>query len=62
MGASHAFISASCAKDLGLEVETIEELLYVNFPLGARICIDKICLECELEMSGTQLMEDLRVM
>ena len=49
-------------KDLGLEVETIENPLYVNSPLGTRVSIDQICLDCELEISGILLTVDLRVM
>ena len=30
--ASHSFIATSCVKDLGLEVETLEELLHVSSP------------------------------
>ena len=41
--ASHLFIIASCVKDFGLEVETLEEPLYVNSPLGTRASVDKIC-------------------
>ena len=39
-GASHSFIAASCVKDLGLEVETLEESLHVNSPLGTRVRMD----------------------
>ena len=39
-------------KDLGLEVKTLEEPLYVSSPLGTRVRVDKICLDCELEISG----------
>ena len=42
-GASHSFIPASCVKDLSLEVETLENPLYVNSPLGTRVSIDLIC-------------------
>ena len=35
--------------------------MYVNSILRARVCIDKICWGCELEIGGIQLMEDLRV-
>ena len=49
-GASHSFVAASCVKELGLEVETLEKLLYVNSPLGTRMSIDKICQDCELEI------------
>ena len=61
-GASHSFVAASCLKDLGLEVETLEEPLYVNSPLGTRLSVDKICQDCELEILGILLNVDLRVM
>ena len=47
---------------LGLEVETLKEPLYVNSPLGIRARIRMICRGCELEISGTLLTVDLRIM
>ena len=41
--ASHSFVAASCVKDLGLEVETLEKSLYANSPLGTRVSINMIC-------------------
>ena len=35
-GASHSFIAASVVIELGLEVEALEEPLYVSSPLGIR--------------------------
>ena len=61
-GASHSFIAASVVRELGLEIETLEELLYVSSPLGIRVSIDMICRGCELEISGILLTMDLRVM
>ena len=49
-------------KILGLEVEILENPLYVNSPLGTRVIVDQICLHCELEISGILLTVDLRVM
>ena len=49
-------------KDLGLEVETLEEPLHVSFPLGTKVNVDMICRNCELEISGILLTMDLRVM
>ena len=49
-------------KDLGLEVETLEELLYVNSPLGTRVSVDKICQDYELDISEIVLTVDLSVM
>ena len=48
--------------ELGLEVEAFEEPLYVSSPLGIRARIGMICRGCELEISGIQLIVDLRVM
>ena len=61
-GASHSFITASCVEYLGLEVETLEEPLHVSSPLGIRVNINQICLDCELEILGILLTLDLRVM
>ena len=48
--------------ELGLEVEALEEPLYVSSPLGIRARIGMICRGCELEISGILLIVDLRVM
>ena len=48
--------------ELGLEVETLEEPLYVSSPLGIRARTGMICRGCELEISGILLIVDLRVM
>ena len=61
-GASHSFIVASCVKDLGLEVESLEEPLHVNSPLGTRVSVDKICRDYELEILRILLTMDLKVM
>ena len=61
-GASHSFIVASCVKDLGLDVETLENPLHVSCPLGTRVRVDMICHGCELEISRILLTVDLRVM
>ena len=61
-GASHSFIAASVVIELGLEVKTLEEPLYVSSPLGIRVRIGMICRGCELEISGTLLIVDLRIM
>ena len=49
-------------KDLGLEVETLEEPLHVSSPLGTKVRVDKICWDCGLEISRIPLTVDLRVM
>ena len=61
-GASHSFITASVVIELGLEVETLEEPLYVSSPLGIRAMIGMIYRGCELEISRILLTMDLRVM
>ena len=59
-GASHSFIAASIVIELGLEVEALEEPLYVSSPLWIRVRIGMICRGCELEISRTLLTVDLR--
>ena len=49
-------------KYLGLEVEILEKSFYVSSPLGTSARIDKICQDYELEISGTLLLVDLKVM
>ena len=49
-------------KGLGLEIETLENPMYMSFPLGTRVSVDKICQDCELEISWILLTMDLRVM
>ena len=61
-GASHSFIAASVVIELGLEVETLEEPLYVSSPLGIKVRIGMICRGSELEISRTLLTVDLRIM
>ena len=61
-GASQSFIVASVVIELGLEVEALEEPLYVSSPLGIKASIGMICRCCELEISGILLTVDLRVM
>ena len=43
-------------------LETLKEPLFVSFPLGFRARIGMICRGCELEISGTLLAMDLRIM
>ena len=61
-GASHSFIAASVMIELGLEVEALEEPLYVSSPLGIRVRIGMIYRGCNLEISRILLTVDLRVM
>ena len=60
--ASHSFITASCVKDFGLEVETLEDPLHVSSLLGTRVNFDKICWGYELEISGILLTVEFKVM
>ena len=61
-GASHSFIVASVVIELSLEVETLEEPMYVSSSLGTRARIGMICRGCEFEISEILLTVDLRVM
>ena len=58
----HLRDAASVVIELDLEVEALEEPLYMNSPLGIRARIGMICRGCELEISGTLLIVDLRIM
>ena len=48
--------------ELGSEVEALEESLYVSSLLGIRTRKGMICRGCELDISGTLLTVDLRIM
>ena len=48
--------------ELGLEVEALEEPLYVSSPLGIKARIGMICHGCELEILGILFTVDLRIM
>ena len=61
-GASHSFVVASVVRELGLEVETLEEPLYVSSPLGIRVSVDLICRGCGLEITKILVTVDPRVM
>ena len=61
-GASHSFIAASVVIELGLDVETLEEPLYVSSPVGIRARIWMIYRDYELKISGTLHTVDLRIM
>ena len=58
-GESHSFIVASCMRELGLEVENLENSLYVSSPLGTRVSVDLIGQGCELEISEILLTMDM---
>ena len=61
-GASYSFMVASNVDVSGLEVETLDEQLYVSSPQGTKVRINQICRDCELEISGILLTVDLQVM
>ena len=62
VGSKRKESQSSSSIELGLEFETLEEPLYVSSPLGIRARIGMICRGCELEISGTLLTVDLRIM
>ena len=49
-------------RELGLEVETLEESMHVGSLLGTTVSVDLIFRGCELEISGILLTIDLMVM
>ena len=62
VGSKRKESQSSSSIELGLEVETLEEPLYVSSPLGIWARIRMKCRGCELEISGTLLIVDLRIM
>ena len=58
----HLKDTISVVIELGLEVEALEEPLYISSPLGIRTRIRMICRGSELEISGILLTVNLRVM
>ena len=60
--ALQSFITTSCVKELGLEVETFENSLHLSSPLGTRVSVDLICQDYELEISEILHTMDLSVM
>ncbi|XP_028079596.1 DNA damage-inducible protein 1-like [Camellia sinensis] len=61
-GASYSFISTACVTSLGLEPEALEIAMSVASPLGGQIRVNLVCKSCELEISSSYLICDLRVM
>ena len=59
---SNSFIVASCAIELGLEVEAFRETRYGCSSLRCRVRVDRIGRECELEISKILLRVDPRDM
>ena len=55
-------IAASSVDVMGLKVKSLENSLHVSSPLENRVRIDKICRDCELEISEILLTVDLWVM
>ena len=53
---------AKCGRNGQGPLETLEEPLYVSSPLGTRARLGMICRGCEMEISGTLLTVDLRIM
>ncbi|XP_028110938.1 uncharacterized protein LOC114309408 [Camellia sinensis] len=61
-GASHSFISTACVTSLGLKPEALEIAMSVASPLGGQTRVNLVCKSCELEISDSFLICDLRVM
>ena len=61
-GVLYSFIATSVMIVLGLEVDNLEEPLYVSSSLGIKARIGMIFHGYELEISRTLLTVDLRIM
>ncbi|RVW31634.1 Transposon Ty3-I Gag-Pol polyprotein [Vitis vinifera] len=61
-GATHSFISASCASALGLKMERVENLLLIESPMGKNSRVDRICKGCVMTLADRALKVDLRIL
>jgi hypothetical protein len=60
-GASHDFISSTCAKKAMLSVATVEALYVISTPRG-RVDVDRIARKAPLEMAGRVFSTDLIIL
>jgi predicted aspartyl protease len=60
-GASHDFISSTCAKKAMLSVVTAEALYVISTP-GGRVDADRIVCKAPLELAGRQFSTDLIIL
>ena len=61
-GATHSFISASCANALRLKNEMVENMLLIESPMGMNSKIDRICKGCVINLADRALKVDLRIL
>ncbi|KAJ9689262.1 hypothetical protein PVL29_014772 [Vitis rotundifolia] len=61
-GATHYFISASCANALGLKTEMVENLLLIESPMGTNFRVDRICKGCIITLANRARKVDLRIL
>jgi predicted aspartyl protease len=60
-GASHYFISSTCAKKAMLSAVTVEALYVISTP-GGRVDADRIVCKAPLELAGRQFSTDLIIL
>jgi hypothetical protein len=60
-GASHDFISSTCAKKVMLSAVTVEALYVISTPRG-RVDVDRIARKAPLEMAGRVFSTDLIIL
>ena len=61
-GATHSFISASCANALRLKTERVGNLLLIESPMGTNSRVDRICKGCVITLADRTLKVDLRIL
>ena len=61
-GATHSFISASCANASRLKKEMVENLLLIESLMGTNSKIDRICKGCVINLADRALKVDLRIL
>ena len=58
-GTTYSFISASC---LGFKMESVENLLLIESPMGTNSRVDRICKGCVITLVDRTLKVDLRIL
>ena len=58
-GASHSFISDSCAEKLHLRVDELSYDVCVSSPMGAKVVTHKTCLNCVIQYEQLSDTTDL---
>lgn len=62
MGTSHSFISTAFTFALGLEIDQLESLFWVESSIGGRVALWRVCCSCEIEVADRRLFFDFFIL